>query len=389
LSYAVASQYQPVSKDRALSVIWATTREESGTAIGAAFVAAIDEARAAAPSRDELDSDLEFMRQRQEHPFSRLGEAQWMAAQALLGAPPQSFAEILDEHAALNGDDVLATFVSVTKHALLIHPPYVPPPVEGFASLANPSPGFFPGRVFFDVRESPFTPRRPAFPRYVVSDVGLSVVDPTGVSARIPYDEVAIGLNRPDGLTLVHTTGVEITVSPGIVRDGASAVAAVSRRVPTDRVVQQDAQVPSPPIHRRRFYAISIWAWLIGGFESLLGLALAASPTTLPLAIPNPQLVAFGGLWMIPAGVLLPVFVLAAVRFKPWAWIAGALSGAASALAGVAIAVGAASVGAAFWPFVIGGAALWGQLRARSRHMVGSDLLAVVPDRLKVFYRRG
>jgi zinc protease len=351
VSYDISLSYQPLSATIALASIAATTSLEHADDVRDAFAAVIANLRTDGPTTTELATDVAMMRG-EEQPFAAIAEASRMAAQELVGAPPETRDELEQNARAVAPEDARAGFDAVATRMILTLPPEVPPPDSGFAIPPIRSPGTVAGRRFIDVREGAFG-HATEYPELVVGPTGIALAFPDESGIRVPWETCAGVIHSRDGsVSVLDPSGAYVTVQAEQWWDGEAALALVNASVRPELVVRLPRD-PSMVAPRPR---ISNTSLNVATFGSLLlaitaAGAFGATPDRREWLQDGPNtLTVLAGAGLLGAAFLLPAMAYGARRARPWARPAAIALIALIAGASIPLVAGGGSPGLLLFP---------------------------------------
>lgn len=330
LSYGVTLDFQPLTGTRVLASLAATTGPRDAGAVGDAFVTAIAAFLADGPAVEELPRDAAFV-ETDDAPFPAFAEGIRMALDELMGAEVRTDAEITQSASNVTPDMVGHAFGEASIRRILTLPRGVPGPTDGYwpyPTLLGPPPRA--ARIFLDLREPAFD-ARPKFHALTIGTEGVGVVRPGGDGFGMRWSDAVVAIDHGHrGIALLDGTGSDITVRPDDWWYGSEAVGLMHPHIPPDRLVVVPSHGPLAPTVRRSVPTIVLTA-IATVILFIMGSELINDPgTRLPVAG------ALGGWVFVTAGLVFPIWVLAAYGFRRAA-VPGALVTMALLVVGVAL----------------------------------------------------
>lgn len=241
LGYIVATDYLPLSADRALASAFASCLPTSVAEVQRGVLEAIDDVASRGPSELEIGEQYERAVRDLTDPMANPLRLEHWAQDWLMGFQPDTAATVLDRMWRLSPEEVAESFRAARDSMLLVLPPSAVRPQRQWHAFPGPSPvAMGPGNQF---ELSTKAKKGGAFkgvkpPRLFVGKDGVALEAQGGPRyLTIRWDDAVAVIRDGPLRTVLARDGTTFYLQPEVWREGDYAAALVDRWAPRPLVI--------------------------------------------------------------------------------------------------------------------------------------------------------
>jgi hypothetical protein len=240
LSYAITTNYRPVSSEQAHAYVFASCLPEKVAEVQRAMLETIDEVASRGSTDDQIGAYLEDFLRDGSDPMSFPARLDAHVRDNLMGRQTPAMAALVDELWRLQPDDVAVAFRAARETMLVLLPSNaIAPAFRSFKPYPAPANEPLGKGQSFDYSPPKGTKvERGKLPKLFVGERGLSIDTPAGRYAAITWRSDCIAVIQDGKVrTVLAKDGQAVVIDPQLWAVGSYAITLIDRYAPGHLVV--------------------------------------------------------------------------------------------------------------------------------------------------------